>query len=174
METENRYHFNLSRFLSLWSLPIILLAMLTFLFFSKYEKLNEAKSVQLLALSLFMLFCVGPFAFLFFNHLPLARRTMLIIKDKILYILIDGQQEKIEFLEIKNITEYSTAKLPWSSIRKWIISANEKEYVISSLTISNLNFERHFYDKIETKVSFLPMVLLKCQFTQQLDHSIIK
>jgi hypothetical protein len=158
MKTENRYHFNLFRFLSLWSLPIFFLAMFTFLFFSKYEKLNEAKPVHLLALSLFMLFCLGPFAFLFFNHLTLARHTTIVIKDKMLCIQIYGEEELIDFLEIKNITEHSTAKLPWSSIRKWTISANEKEYVISSLTISKLNFERHFYDKIETKVSLLPMV----------------
>jgi hypothetical protein len=132
------------------------LGLFLFLFFSKYENISEAKPVDIIGLTLLILFSVGTFVFLFFNHLPLARQTELIIEGKQLTIIREGKIESIHFSEITRIKEYSTAKLPWSSIKKWSISTNGKEYIISSLTISQLNFERHFHDKTETKVSFFP------------------
>ena len=134
------------------------LALALFLFFSKFEKINEAQPMDIIGFSLLTLFSVGTFIFLFFNHLPLARQTELIIEGKQLTIVREGEEEHIHFSEITGIKEYSTAKLPWSSIKKWHISANGKEYVVSSLIISQLNFERHFHDKTETKAPLFPTV----------------
>jgi hypothetical protein len=134
------------------------LALFLFLFLSKFENISEAKPVDIIGFSLLILFSVGTFIFLFFNHLPLARQTELIIKGKQLTIVREGKEERIHFSEITGIKMYTAKKLPWGFIMKWCLTANGKEYVISSLTISQLNFERHFHDKTETKVSVFPTV----------------
>ncbi len=139
-------------------MPLFFLALFLFLFFSKYENISKAKPVVIIGFTLLILFSVGIFAFLFFNHLPLARQTELIIDGKRLTIVREGKEESIHFSEITGIKEYTAKKLPWGFIMKWCLTAKGKEYVISSLTISQLNFERHFHDKTETKVSVFPTV----------------
>ena len=134
------------------------LALFLFLFFSKFENISEARPVDIIGFVFLIMFRVGTFVFLFFNHLPLARQTELIIKDKQLIIVRDGKEERIDFSQITSIKEYTAKKLPWGFIMKWCLTANGEEYVISSLTISQLNFERHFHDKTETKVSLFPTV----------------
>ena len=156
--TENRYRLTPYRLLVLWSLPIFFLAFFLFLFFSKFGTIYEAKFIDILAFTLLILFSVGTFVFLFFNHLPLARQTELIIQGKLLTIVRDGKVERIDFSEITSIKEYTAKKLPWGFIMKWSLKTNEKEYIISSLTISQLDFERYFHDKTETKVSLFPTV----------------
>ena len=76
------------------------LALALFLFFSKFEKINEAQPMDIIGFSLLTLFSVGTFIFLFFNHLPLARQTELIIEGKQLTIVREGEEEHIHFSEI--------------------------------------------------------------------------
>jgi hypothetical protein len=134
------------------------LALFLFLFFSKLENISEAKPVDIIGFSLLIVFSVGTFVFLFFNHLPLARQTELMIEDKQLTIIREGKEERIHFSEITGIKMYTAKKLPWGFIMKWCLTANGKDYVISSLTISQLNFERHFHDKTKAQVSLFPTV----------------
>jgi hypothetical protein len=58
--------------------------------------------------------------------------------------------------DIREVFEYSTRRLPWSSIAKWVIKNNDREFEVSSLTISKLDFERYFWNKTKDKVSLFP------------------
>jgi hypothetical protein len=153
-----RYRITPYRLLVLWSLPIFFLTFILLVFFSKFDTIYEARRIDIIAFTLLILFSVGTFVFLFFNHLPLARQTELVIQGKLLTIIRGGKVERINYSEITSIKEYSAKRLPWGFIMKWSLKTNEKEYIISSLTISQLNFERHVNDKTETKVLLFPKV----------------
>ncbi|HEX2533507.1 MAG TPA: hypothetical protein VHK69_07220, partial [Chitinophagaceae bacterium] len=94
----------------------------------------------------------------FFNHLALSRRTALIIRGGELEIIQRGQSHSIEIGRIQEVIQYSTRRLPWSPVVKWILKAEEGEWVISSLTISRLHFERHFWTKTKVKRMFFPLL----------------
>jgi hypothetical protein len=121
------------------------------MYFSRFRNIQEVKLKDIFGFSLLFLVTVGTFIFLFVNHLPFARQTELIIKGKQLNIIGKGKADSIPFSEITSIKEYATSKTPWSSIKKWKIEAGGKEYVISSLTISPLNFDRQFLIKLKQK-----------------------
>jgi hypothetical protein len=134
------------------------LVLILFLFFARFKTVNESKPVDVLVFVFFLIFFVGIFVFLFFNHLALARKTELVIEGQQLTIVNDGKAEIISSSDILSIKEYTANRLPWGSVIKWNIAVKEKEYIISSLTISRLNFERHFHIKIETKTSLVPII----------------
>ena len=155
---QNRYSLNFFRLLGVWSLPLLSLVLILFLFFARFKTVNESKPVDVLVFVFFLIFFVGIFVFLFFNHLALARKTELVIEGQQLTIVNDGKAEIISSSDILSIKEYTANRLPWGSVIKWNIAVKEKEYIISSLTISRLNFERHFHIKIETKTSLVPII----------------
>lgn len=113
---------------------------------------------EAIAWTLFFIFAVGLFVFLFFNHLPIARQTELSVKGKTFQIIQNKHCYSANFDDIKEIVEYSSKKLPWGFIMKWKIKVANNEIVVSSLTISQFNFKRHFHNKIKHKVSLLPTI----------------
>ena len=62
------------------------------------------------------------------------------------------------FDDIQEIVEYSSKKLPWGFIMKWKIITADREVVVSSLTISQFNFESQFHNRIKHEVSLLPII----------------
>lgn len=154
--TEKRYKFNTTRLISLWLLPTFFTFLILFLFYSKVDGIKNLTLTGIIAWTLFFIFAVGLFVFLFFNHLPVARQTQLIIVDKTLQIIQGDRSYSANFSDIEEIVEYSSKKLPWGFVMKWKIKIADKEIVVSSLTISQFNFERHFHNKIKHKVSLLP------------------
>ncbi|HYH16969.1 MAG TPA: hypothetical protein VD794_17170 [Flavisolibacter sp.] len=156
--TEKRYRFNFYRLLALWSLPTFFLVFTIFLFFSKFNSVSHAQPIDIIGFTFLLLFSVGIFIILFFNHLPSALKTELVLKGKQLTIVRNGREETINFVDIAAIKLYTAKKLPWGFIMKWCLTAKDKDYIISSLTISQLDFERYFHDKTEVKVSLFPKI----------------
>ncbi len=155
---EERYIFNASRLITLWLLPIFFTFLILFFIYLKFDSINELTLTDIIAWTLFSIFAIGFFVFLFFNHLSSAKQTELIVFDKTFKIIQGDYSNLISFDEIKEIVEYSSNKLPWSLIMKWKIKLSEREIIISSLTISQFNFQRHFYDKIKHETSLLPTI----------------
>lgn len=155
---ENRYKLNTTRLINLWFLPFFILILTLFIFFSKFDNLHQARKIEIIAFTFFLIFFVGIFVFLFLNHLKIAIRTELIVKGKQLILIQGEKEETVDFNDITQIREYTANRLPWGRIIKWCLTANGNTYTISSLTISQLNFERYFYDKIESKTTFFPTI----------------
>ena len=124
----------------------------------KFNNFGALKLIDIIAWTLYFIFTVGIFAFLFFNHLPLARKSELVIIGKTFQIIQGDNFYLVNFSDIENIVEYSANRLPWGYIMKWKIKTNNTEILISSLTISQLNFERHFYTKIKHETKLLPTI----------------
>ena len=126
--------------------------------YSKFDGLRDLSGKDILVWTSFFIFAVGIFIILFFNHLALARQTELKISTRSFEIIQGNQSYSCDLTDIKEIIEYSTGRLPWSSIAKWVMKAGDREFVISSLTISKSNFDRHFWNKKNEKVSLFPKI----------------
>ena len=142
--------------INLWLLPVLLTILMIIFIISKVDSLGDLTWVEILGWVCFFIFSAGMFLFLFFNHLPIAKQTELIITNKNFEIIQQGQTYSGELNDITEVVEYSTGRLPWSSIAKWIVKTGDREIVISSLTISKSNFKRYFWNKTIDKTSLLP------------------
>lgn len=156
--TEKKYIFNATRLITLWLLPTFFTFLILFLIYSKVDSIKNLTWTDIIAWTFFFIFAVGLFVFLFFNHLPFARQTQLIILDKTFKIIQGNRCISAKFSDIEEIVEYSSRKLPWGFIMKWKIKIADKEIVISSLTISQHDFEQYFWSKIKHKVSLMPTI----------------
>lgn len=154
----NRYRFDTARCINLWLVPGLLCVLMFGFLFSRIDSWGDVSARDMLGWVLFFTFSTGIFIFLFFNHLPLARQTELIISDETFKIVQGEQSYSCDLSDIKEVFEYSTGRLPWSSIAKWIIKTGDREFKVSSLTISKLNLERHFWNKTKDKTSLFPML----------------
>ena len=155
---EKRYRLNASRTVNLWFLPVFFLILTLFMFFMKNGSVSQAPTIDIIGFTLFLIFVVGIFMFLFFNHLPLANRTEIIVKGKQFLIIQNGKEDSTNFDDITKIEEYTANRLPWGRIVKWCLTANDKTYTISSLTIAQLNFERYFYNKTVSRTTLFPTI----------------
>ena len=150
------YQIDFQQILKTSAIPI-----LSFLIFGSlfcYDiKTENSSSIQILAFVIFLIFTTGIYIFLLFNHLRIARQTVLKIVNRQININQFEKSATINFEDIKEIIEFSTAKLPWSRLIIWEINTtNNHHYRISSLTISKSEFERFFWNKIETKTKLFP------------------
>ena len=161
--TETKYKFDTIRRLNLWLLPTLFLLLIAAAIYSKFNTSSQFKLIDIIGWTSFFVFVVGIFMYLFFNHLPIARKAQLVItgvgtNDKGIEITQGDTFYATHSSDIKEIVEYSTSKLPWSSIIKWKIITDDNQITISSLTISKYNFERYFWNKIKVKTSLLPTI----------------
>ena len=123
-----------------------------------YKSKNNINSTNLIPLFIFYSVCFLPFIILFINHLLKVKGSELLIsKDKITFNK-NGTEESLNFNEIIEVVQYSTSRYPWSSIIKWEIITATNKYLVSSLSISKLNFERFFYNKIKEKTDYFPTI----------------
>ena len=156
--TEKKFKINALRIISLFIIPALIILIFLFILFIGPRKESPGKLINILIVSLLGLFILGVFIFLFVNHLNFAKTTELTFINKELYIYQNDIKEKVNFSDIEKITEYSTSKLPWSTIMFWRLKTNKKEYLISSLTISKFNFDGYFHNKIEQIPTFFPTI----------------
>jgi len=77
------------------------------------------------------------------------------IVDKSVSITQGDETNSFNLSDIDEIIEYSAKKLPWGFLVKWQIKTADKTILVSSLTISQNNFERHFWNKIRHKYTLL-------------------
>lgn len=101
---------------------------------------------------------VGIFVFLFFNHLPHARRTEVVMTRSTFQIIQNGEEYSCGRDEITEVIERSTYRIPWSHVIKWTIKTKDREFVISSLIISRLTFESYFWNKTRHVTAFFTLV----------------
>ena len=159
--TENKYRINPFRLLSTFLYPVICLIFVLFILFipiSKYES-SQKLSYEIITITCILLFnCFVPFNILFVNHFLYAKKTELFLSNSIIEITQAGQTIIYDLKDIQKVNEYSTENLPWSSIVKWEIITSKGAYIISSLTISRLDFGRYLYNKIDYKSKVFPML----------------
>lgn len=155
---EKEYRYTTKRVISLWSVPGWLTAFMVFLILSGHDTIASVKWPEKIAWLLFFIFAVGPFSFLFFNHLRLAKDTRLIFRDNTLQVEQAGETYTVHFSDMEEIVEYSAWKLPWSSIMKWQIKTPGRRIVISSLTISEPAMDHFFWNKMKHKITLLPVI----------------
>ncbi len=157
-----RYELDKARIFNLWLMPATFSTDILVAFFSRYKSVPQITVVEVVVWTGLMICVLGVFVFLFFNHLPIAKQTKLLvigvgIVDKEIQITQGGTLFKMRFSEIKDVIEYSTStRLPWSPIIKWEIISTSHQVTLSSLTISSGNFERHFWNKIRWEKDSLP------------------
>lgn len=152
------YKFNSSRLIALWFFPAFFLVLIAVLIYSKVSVGKELPLFNMIALGIFFIAAVGPFAFLFFNHLSLAKKTVLTIDNNNIQVAQADQLFSASLDEIKTITEYSSKNTPWSFIIKWHIQTATQEVTVSSLTISKYNFHNYFSRKIVHEPTVLPKI----------------
>ncbi len=155
---NKRYKFSIIRFFELWILPILLTFFITFIIYSRFDNVNELTFIESIAWVLFFIYTVGIFIYLFLNHYPFAKKTQLIILDKTFQVKEKENLYSSKICDITEIVEYSTSKTPWGFIMKWKIKTIDKEIIISSLTISQTSFHRHFWNKIIERTTVLPTI----------------
>ena len=112
--------------------------------------------MDILFWTLYFIFFAGVYVFLFFDHLSLARETELIIGKHTFQIIQGSQSYSCNMDAVNEVIEFSAGRLPWGPIVKWKVKTRDKEFVISSLTISRSNFERHFWNKTTEINSLFP------------------
>lgn len=152
------YKFTSNRLIALWFFPAFFLVLIGVLIYSKVSVGKELPVFNMVALSIFFIAAVGPFIFLFFNHLTLAKKTVMTIADKNIHITQGDVDFSVSMDEIKTVTEYSSKNTPWSFIMKWKIQTATREVTVSSLTISKYNFHNHFGNKIVHEPTVLPKI----------------
>jgi len=153
-----QYKFTSSRLIALWFYPAFFLVLIAVVIYSKMSGGKALPIFNMVALAIFFVAAVGPFVFLFFNHLALAKKTVITIADKNIQVTQADTNFSASFDEIKTITEYSSKSTPWSFIIKWEIQTVTQQVTISSLTISKYNFQNYFSNKIVQEATVLPKI----------------
>jgi len=156
--TENKYEINLLRILIVLSYPLIFVTLILLFLILKYQSTQELSYETSTITAILLFLCLVPFFILFINHIIYANKTKLIISNKIIIIIQDGEKNVYDLSDIKKVIEYSTRRFPWSTIVKWELITIDKTYKISSLTISKLNFGRYFYNKIDYQIKVFPFL----------------
>ena len=158
------FKFNGYRILSLWIVPLIFLALMIIIFQVDHKSLQNMKSIELIAWSLFLVFSVGIFSLLFFNHLSFASKTELIFENESIEIIQKSRAYKVNLADIQKIVEYSidnkftSGKLPWGSLMKWKIVTPTDEVYVSSLTISKYDFKKYIKKEFTYSFKYLPLI----------------
>lgn len=173
--TTTNYKFDTARLINLWIFPVFIFLVIIVLLYSNITKPSQLQFVDIVVGAIMFIYAVGFFIYLFLNHLPLAKQTELAITRQGTVVkqikIIQGHNIfTTNYNDIKEVIEYSTVKLPWSSIVKWVIITKDNQIMISSLTISQNNFERNFWDKIKQKPHLLPKIKYSSQQGVMLSH----
>lgn len=156
---KNTYKFDVERVVSLWLLPFLFGILVLILFIFKVLDYDDPITlVDVLVYLCLLIFSTGIFIFLFFNHLSYAKNVELITSDSEIEIIRNEKSVIIQVKNIEAIYEYYARRLPWSGIRKWIFVTTDDEVVVSSLTISWLDFHRLFSKKIVDKDFLFPTI----------------
>jgi hypothetical protein len=153
------YKFDTERVVSVWLLPFlfgcfILIALIWKIF--DYEVPITLVDVIIFCCLLF--FTTGTSIILFFNHLPYANDVKLIVSDNEIEIITNEKSVTINLKDVEAIYEYGDRRVPWMAIRKWTFITSNDKFVISSLTISWLDFHRHFWNRIINKGFGFPLM----------------
>ncbi len=157
--SKSIYKFDTKRVVGLWLLPFFFNCFILLIF---YTKLNDYEKpitfLDALAYFLFFFFSSGIFIFLFFNYMPTEKSKILTITNNELVLQDQSTVVSIKLDEIETIYEFSAGRLPWGHLRKWEIITSKEKLILSSITISWLDFHRHFGNKIESHFSFLKLI----------------
>ncbi|MFN5135309.1 MAG: hypothetical protein ACK5DG_08320 [Chitinophagaceae bacterium] len=154
--SKSSYKFDIERVVGLCLLPFFFGCLSILILYSKLTDYEDPITViDVLAYFLFFIFTTGVFIFLFFRYFSSEKNKVLTVTDDVVTIDDKSKTISIKLKEIESINEFHAGRLPWGHLRKWeFVTANEK-FIVSSLTISWLNFHRHFGDKIQYHFVFL-------------------
>lgn len=159
--SQKTYKLNLLRVLEFWAAPILIIAFITFLIYVYYEKDPQFEVGKLVAYLLLTLIFIGPFVWLFFNHLKNMEVTQLQFSDTGVCLCKNGNIVTISYEDILDVTEYSmnkygNAKLPWSVIFKFRLKTENQEFIISSLIISKTNLKKFIKKDLLFEATYFP------------------
>lgn len=157
MNSKITYRLTLLRLILFCIMPLILPALI---FLVGGILINDLSSLSLVVLFIFLLSLFMAYCYLFINHYKIASPAQLVIGNH--QMTITGNNETITILlnEISAIKEYSSGRRSfWSNILFWTFEANGKTFTVSSLTISQSNFERYFYNRTTQVYRFFPLII---------------
>jgi hypothetical protein len=154
----NIYKLNKKRTVSLLLTPVLYFGFMFLLFYLNDTSFREISSFELLVIVLVLLPFLAPFFYLFFNHLKLAKHSILVIKEKEITFICKKSINSFNFSEIIEIRQYCTYRLPWRDIVRWDLITKNGRYIISSLIISESEFDKYFFNKIEKLIMFMPTI----------------
>ncbi|RYF91898.1 MAG: hypothetical protein EOO03_00215 [Chitinophagaceae bacterium] len=138
-----------------------MIAFIAFLVYTDYEKKKQVDVGKLIFYLAILLVLVGPFVWLFFNHLYKMKSVQLHLSDQNI-ILFTGEKsitiENDEIVEIMefSINRYGTAKLFWADIVKWKVKSGDQEFFISSLLISKKVLKKFINKDWKFKMEYFP------------------
>jgi hypothetical protein len=104
-----------------------------------------------------------PFLF-YFNYQKANTDYVLETSEDWFRIRVDGDYHQINYKDIESIEEYNNTKVtPWYYCEYWVVKAEGKEFLITSLLISRNDFFVRFpiVDKLHQNPVFLPFVKLE-------------
>ena len=118
--------------------PVISTLFIGFIIYTDYHSSSQLSIGKIIAYSVILIVVLGPFFFLFYNHLNFALQTRLVfLEDKFEIIQYDKSfvfnvSEIIEVIQYSTDSKYSSGKLWWGEIMKWEVKTLNSEFVISS------------------------------------------
>jgi hypothetical protein len=128
------------------------------LIYLDYRQRSHIDFKKLIGFALLLLFVWAGLIFLLLNDWPFARKTTLVIERQVLKLNVNGTDHSIPFADIKEIVVHTAGRLPWSAIVKWEIMTENDCFISCSLTISEFQFERFFFNKIRKQFVFMPII----------------
>ena len=160
--TEKVYKIKLIRLIEEWIAPSIVIIFFFFLAYNDYHQKTENYIFKIVAYLVLLVIFVGPFCFLFFNHLYKSSKTQLRITAEYIELLHNGNSQIINLTDIKSIAicsinnKYGPAKAAWCDIFKWKIKSNDLEIIFSSLIISKSNLKKFFMQEFVYEFEYIP------------------
>ena len=160
--TEKVFKIKTIRLFEEWIAPIVLLIIISFFVYEVYHQKDEDYVFKIVAFFIIAIIFLGPFFFLFFNHLSKSLKTELKVNSEFIELTQKGKSCIIDLTDIETITVYSIngkygpGKLPWSDIFKWKVKSYNSEIIFSSLLISESNFKKLLKKELIYKFDYMP------------------
>lgn len=147
------YQISLTRIFSILINPVLIAAILLFVF-------SIGKNVNMMLPFVFCMAILLPYICIIISYWRHAQGVVLKCENKRITIRYPNETFSFTRDEIKKVTEYHGYILArvTRDFKYWCIVTEERNYIITFLTVSPLNFERLFWNKIEQKSVLWPSI----------------
>ena len=147
------HRLNKLRLVSILFLPILVLIILIGIELTDGIPLANKSSIKKCVFAFISLAFFLPYVLIILNHCPYAKDVVIYFQNKRVRLIYQGNVKEFHYNEIKKITEYSAYSTGniFRLFMYWCLEVNDEKFIISFLTVSQLNFERMFWSKISEK-----------------------
>jgi hypothetical protein len=129
---------------------------------------------QIIPVVLIFSFMAFRLLFLYRNHLPLARNTVLEIGGKKMKISQFGREWQMGIEKVIKVYEYKTRGDNMTDFYYWRVVTEEKDFIISSLTIPAMDFSHYFGSKMERRYLLFPLIPASAKIRQYIKDQEFK